>query len=144
MEARTLSLWLERAAHYFVNNRSIATVFSDTMPTEKDLEKMKKEDMLALLKHIYQLPTSVIDCKKPTKNTDHPTMKPLELFGQLMKNSSHMGDSVLDTFGGSGTTLICAEQLKRKCYMVELDPHYCDVILARWEKLTEKKAMKIN
>lgn len=134
--------WKEGAAHYFVNNRSLATVFSDTMPTEKDLEKMKKEDMLALLKHIYQLPTSVIDCKKPTKNTDHPTMKPLELFGQLMKNSSRMGDRVLDTFGGSGTTLICAEQLKRKCYMVELDPHYCDVILARWEKLTEKKATK--
>lgn len=70
-------------------------------------------------------------------------MKPLELFGELMKNSTVKGDPVLDTFGGSGTTLICAEQLKRKCYMVELDPHYCDVIIARWEKLTGKEAVKL-
>lgn len=52
--------------------------------------------------------------------------------------------SVLDLFGGTGTTLIAAEQLNRKCYMMELDPHYCDVIIARWEKLTGKKATKIN
>ena len=61
-----------------------------------------------------------------------------------MRNSTKKGDAVLDLFGGSGTTLIAAEQLGRKCYMMELDPHYCDVIIARWEKLTGKKATKIN
>ena len=61
-----------------------------------------------------------------------------------MKDTTKEGDIVLDAFGGSGTTLIAAEQLNRKCYMMELDPHYCDVIIARWEKLTGKKATKIN
>ena len=69
-------------------------------------------------------------------------MKPVKLIGYLMRNSSKPGDSVLDLFGGSGTTLIAAEQLGRKCYMMELDPHYCDVIIARWEKLTGKTAIK--
>lgn len=57
---------------------------------------------------------------------------------------SNEGNIVLDLFGGSGTTLIAAEQLGRKCYMMELDPHYCDVIIARWEKLTGKKAVKVS
>lgn len=70
-------------------------------------------------------------------------MKPVPLFAYLMRNSSKPGDIVLDLFGGSGTTLIAAEQLDRKCCMMELDPHYCDVILARWEKLTGKEAVKI-
>jgi len=71
-------------------------------------------------------------------------MKPVKLFGYLMQNSSKAGDNVLDTFGGSGTTLIAAEQLGRKAYLMELDPHYCDVIIARWEKLTGREAQKIN
>ena len=136
--------WKEGAAHYFTESRNRTSVIQLAQSlTEKDLEKMKKEDMLVLLKAMLALPTSVINANKPNKNTDHPTMKPLELFGELMKNSSVKGDPVLDTFGGSGTTLICAEQLKRKCYMVELDPHYCDVIIARWEKLTGKEAVKL-
>ena len=61
-----------------------------------------------------------------------------------MLDATKDGDIILDVFGGSGTTLIAAEQLNRKCYMMELDPHYCDVIIARWEKLTGKKATKIN
>lgn len=63
-------------------------------------------------------------------------MKPVGLFAYLMKNSTKPGDSVLDSFGGSGTTLIACEQLKRKGYMMELDPKYCDVIRKRWWKLT--------
>ena len=136
--------WKEGAAHYFTESRNRTSVIQLAQSlTEKDIDKMKKEDMAVMLKAILALPTSVINANKPSKNTDHPTMKPLELFGELMKNSSVKGDPVLDTFGGSGTTLICAEQLKRKCYMVELDPHYCDVIIARWEKLTEKEAVKL-
>ena len=88
--------------------------------------------------------TSVWDIDKPRKCDLHPTMKPVELVSNCLLDGSKEGDIVLDAFGGSGTTLIAAEQLGRKCYMMELDPHYCDVIIARWEKLTGKKATKIN
>ena len=88
--------------------------------------------------------TSVWDIAKPLQSKLHPTMKPVALVANCMKDTTKEGDSVLDLFGGSGTTLIAAEQLWRKCYMMELDPHYCDVIIARWEKLTGKKATKIN
>lgn len=88
--------------------------------------------------------TSVWDIAKPLQSKLHPTMKPVELVANCMKDTTKEGDSSLDLFGGSGTTLIAAEQLNRKCYMMELDPHYCDVIIARWEKLTGNKATKIN
>ena len=75
-----------------------------------------------------------------TANKLHPTMKPVELVGNALKNSTKQEDLVLDLFGGSGSTLIACEQLNRKCRMMELDPHYCDVILKRWENLTGKVA----
>lgn len=74
----------------------------------------------------------------------HPTMKPIPLVGRAISNSSKEGDIVIDLFGGSGSTLIACEQLNRQCRIMELDPHYCDVIIARWEKLTGKKATKLN
>ena len=70
----------------------------------------------------------------------HATPKPIALCSRAIKSSSREGEIVLDVFGGSGSTLIACEQLNRKCYMMELDPHYCDVILARWEKFTGEKA----
>ena len=88
--------------------------------------------------------TSTWKIDKPRKCDLHPTMKPVELVANAMLDATKDGDIILDVFGGSGTTLIAAEQLNRKCYMMELDPHYCDVIIARWEKLTGKKATKIN
>lgn len=88
--------------------------------------------------------TTVMDFAKPTKNDLHPTMKPVPLFAYQIANSSKKGDIVLDTFGGSGTTIIACENLGRKGRSIELDPHYCDVILARWEKLTGKTATKID
>lgn len=88
--------------------------------------------------------TTIWTYDKPRKCDLHPTMKPVDLVANCMKDATKEGDSCLDLFGGSGTTLIAAEQLNRKCYMMELDPHYCDVIIARWEKLTGKKATKIN
>ena len=88
--------------------------------------------------------TTILDFNKPLRNGEHPTMKPLELIGYQIKNSSKKGDVILDLFGGSGSTLIACEQLNRKCFMMELDEHYCDVIIARWEKLTGKTAVKIN
>lgn len=84
--------------------------------------------------------TTVIDFNKPQRNGEHPTMKPVGLFDYQIKNNTKGGDIVLDLFGGSGTTLIACEQNKRIAYLMELDPHYCDVIITRWEKLTGKTA----
>jgi len=77
---------------------------------------------------------------KPQKNLEHPTMKPIELISYPMQNSSKKEDIILDPFGGSGTTLIAAEQTERTCHTMELDPHYCDVIINRWEEFTGQKA----
>lgn len=67
-------------------------------------------------------------------------MKPIKLIARFIVNSSRKGDPVADIFGGSGSTLIACEQLGRKCYMMEFDPHYCDVIIDRWQKFTGKAA----
>ena len=71
-------------------------------------------------------------------------MKPVDLVVQAIKNSSDTGNNILDLFGGSGTTLIACEQTGRNCYMMELDPHYCDVIIERWEQFTGKKAVRVS
>ena len=81
---------------------------------------------------------------KPRESKLHPTMKPIELVANALLNSSERGDIVLDVFGGSGSTLIASEQLGRSCYMMELDPKYCDVIINRWEKLTGKKSEEVS
>lgn len=70
----------------------------------------------------------------------HATPKPIALCSRGIKSSSREGEIVLDFFGGSGSTLIACEQLNRRCFMMELDPKYCDVIIKRWETLTGKKA----
>ena len=80
---------------------------------------------------------SVWEIPKPQKSDLHPTMKPIELIVNALENSSKSGDIIMDLFGGSGSTLIACEQLGRKCYMMELDPHYCDVIRKRWWKFTQ-------
>ncbi len=81
---------------------------------------------------------------KPLRNGEHPTMKPIQLVARALKNSSQVGELVLDMFLGSGSTLIAAEQSNRICYGMELDPVYCDVIIKRWEQLTGQKAVKAN
>lgn len=84
--------------------------------------------------------STVLEFDKPSRNAEHPTMKPVDLLVYLIKNSSKEDNLILDLFGGSGSTLIAAEQTKRKCYTMELDPKYCDVIVKRWETLTGEKA----
>lgn len=74
---------------------------------------------------------------------DHPTQKPLKLVSIAIRNSSKRDDVVLDLFGGSGSTLIAADQLNRVCHTMELDPRYVDVIIKRWEKLSGEKAIKV-
>ena len=87
---------------------------------------------------------SIIREDKPKRSEEHPTMKPVKLIAKLIGNSSREGELVLDIFGGSGTTMIAAEQLGRRCCMMELDPHYADVIIERWEKFTGRKAERIK
>ena len=127
--------WTDGASHYFVDDRTQATVIEDK---RIDISKMKKEEMRELLKDILsdKVSTTVIDENKPAHNADHPTMKPLKLLARLIKNSSRQGEIVLDTFGGSGSTLITCEQLGRRCYTMELDTKYADVIIKRWAKFT--------
>lgn len=84
--------------------------------------------------------STILNFNKPARNAEHPTMKPVDLISRLITNSSKKKEKVLDIFGGSGTTLIACEQLDRQCYMAELDPKYCDVIIKRWEQLTEQQA----
>lgn len=84
--------------------------------------------------------TTVINYDRPNRNDIHPTMKPVGLYGYFIQNSSKQGDIVLDTFAGSGTAIMACEQLNRVCYSMELDPKYCDAIIARWEKMTGNKA----
>lgn len=88
--------------------------------------------------------TTVMEFDRPTKSVEHPTMKPIPLFAYLIQNSSQEGWNVYDSFGGSGTTIMACEQLNRNGFSMELDPHYCDVIINRWETYTGKKAEKIK
>lgn len=83
---------------------------------------------------------TVWDIEKDRDNKLHPTQKPIEVPARAIRNSSVINNIVLDLFGGSGSTLIACEQLNRKCFMMELDEHYCDVIIQRWENLTGKQA----
>ena len=85
-----------------------------------------------------------MDFSRPVNSELHPTMKPVELFAYQINCSTQKGDEVLDCFGGSGTTLIACEQLGRKCFMMELDPHYVEVIIQRWESFTGQKAVKLS
>lgn len=84
--------------------------------------------------------STVIEWEKPTRNGEHPTMKPVGLFQYQICNNTDKGDLVLDIFAGSGTALIACENSGRKSFNMELDPKYCDVIIKRWENLTGIKA----
>jgi site-specific DNA-methyltransferase (adenine-specific) len=86
--------------------------------------------------------STVLEFNKPARNGEHPTMKPVELIEYCMSNSVVPGGLVLDLFGGSGSTLIACEKTGRNARLVELDPKYCDVIVARWEKYTGQKATR--
>lgn len=136
--------WKDGAAHYFVNTRNLVTVLEDT--ENLDIDHMKKDELKDLLKSILGgcKDTTILDEKKPTKSDLHPTMKPIPLIARQIKNSSRTGENVLDLFGGSGSTLMACEQLGRRCFMMEYDPHYADVIIKRWEDYTGEQAELIS
>jgi len=86
----------------------------------------------------------VWEIKRPKKSDLHPTMKPIELIAKAINNSSKLNNKVFDLFLGSGSTLIACEKTNRKCYGMEIDPHYCDVIVKRWEDYTGNKAERFE
>ena len=87
--------------------------------------------------------TSVFEFPRPKRSEEHPTMKPVDLIRRHVENSSDPGQSILDQFAGSGSTLIACEQTGRRAYLLEIDPLYVDTIVARYEKFTGKKAQRI-
>lgn len=134
----------EGAGHYFIDDRSQDTVFIED---DIDFKAMKKDDLVAYIEQIREAlmaRTSVQFEKKPARSDMHPTMKPVSLVGRFMANSSRRGELVADFFGGSGTTLIAAEQLGRVAYLMEISPKYCDIIINRWEEYTGKKAVRVR
>ena len=135
--------WKE-GSHYFTASRGESTVIPDL--TETDPRKMKKEDLVKLVTTLLAEagPTTVIEMDKPSRSSDHPTMKPVMLFDYLIRNSSRRGDIVLDSFAGSGTTIMACEQDGRKARCMELDPKYGDVIIRRWEDFTGEKAVLLS
>ena len=129
--------WKEGAGHYFCKDFTLTTVIDDDL----DIDKMKKDDMVAMLKQIKeQMPTTVIRHDRPTKSDLHPTMKPVGLVQRMVEWSSMDGWIVLDLFGGSGSTMIACEKTHRKSRLMELDPKFSDVIIKRWQDFTGKKA----
>lgn len=136
--------WKDGAKHYFTNSRGETTVIEDM--TEIDPKKMKKEDLVELVTKMLAetTPTTVLYYDKPSRSEGHPTMKPVKLFDYLIRNSSKKGQIVLDTFAGSGTTIMACEQNGRRARCAELAPGYCDVILRRYEAFTGKKAKLIS
>ena len=133
--------WKEGASHYFIDEYNNPTVIEDNL----NIDLLKKEELKKLVEDLLtdRVPTTIIHEDKPLKNDKHPTMKPINLLSLQIKNSSKKEEIVLDLFGGSGSTLIASEQLNRKCYMMEYDPKYVDVIIDRWETLTGQKAVLI-
>lgn len=136
--------WKAGAGHYFTPRRDLTTVIDAAQAI--DIDSLNKDELRKMLHLIVDasLPTTVIDCDKPLRSAEHPTMKPIPLIAQQVKNSTRRHEIVLDIFGGSGTTMMASEQLGRKCCMVEYDPGYCDVIVKRWEELTGRQAERLG
>lgn len=134
--------WKDGASHYFIDDRSLDTVIDDKV----NLNRLSKNELKEMLSNILTQgqANTIIYENKPTKNAEHPTMKPVRLMARLILNSTRKGENVLDPFGGSGSTLVAAHQMGRCAYLMELDPKYCDVIVDRYEKLTGQKAVLLS
>lgn len=128
--------WKEGASHYFIAERDHSTVLERAKSllsgkaTQTELRACIKELTTALSEG-----TDVLRYGKPNKSKLHPTMKPIPLFGELIRNSSRRGESVLDPFAGSGTTLVACHDMGRNAYAMEYSPNYCQVIINRLKEL---------
>jgi len=141
--------WKPGAAHRWYGGRKQTTVIdAEEMPfvvasdgsllidTGSGTIRITGADM-----KVEELVSSVLRHEKPSRNAEHPTMKPVGLVLEHLKNSSRRGDLVLDPFGGSGTTMIAAQKIGRKARLMEMDPRFADVIVRRWEDFTGGKAV---
>lgn len=121
--------WKDGASHYFVDNRSLATVIEED---EENLKEMTKSESISYIKTMQDTsPTTVFYEDKPVRNDIHPTMKPLKLIARCVLNSSKKGDKILDSFNGGGSTLMVCERSERVCYAMELDPVYVERTIKR-------------
>ena len=134
--------WKAGANHYWDGRRDLTTVYDE----KPEYKKMNKDQLLQEIAKLRgdNVPSTVIYEDKPARSEDHPTMKPVKLFERLIKNSSKEDDAILDPFGGSGTSIIAAEKLNRTAYVMELDPHYCDVIRRRWTKWAKDNGVEVG
>jgi len=111
----------------------------------ESIDLMTEDEVRNTLKNLLSEENSdIIREKKQLVNDLHPTMKPVRLIAKLIQNSSNKDDVILDLFGGSGTTMIAAEQTGRSAYLMELDPKFVDVIVRRYETFTGQKAVLLN
>lgn len=134
--------WKDGAAHYFTDDRTLTTVIE----TGIDIDKLKLSEARALLKKLLgpKVPCTVINEDRPKRNDEHPTQKPVRIIAQMVLNSSRPGAIVADFVAGSGTLMVAAERTNRKARLMEIDPRWVDVIIARYEKLTGNKAVRIK
>ncbi len=142
--------WKPGAAHKWHGNRKQKTVIDLNLPSltqnEDGTWQAIIDGRLFLLSgqdfKIEEMSTTVIDVPKPVKSLDHPTTKPVALVEKMVSNSSPSGGLVLDSFGGSGSTLMACEVLGRRCATVELDPKYAQRIIMRWQNFSGNQAFR--
>ena len=134
--------WKEGAGHYFTDDRTKQTVIEDKI----DVRKMTKPEMRELLEKMLadSTLTTILRADKPFRSQYHPTMKPILLLAPLIANSSRKGETVLDPFLGSASTMVAAHQLGRTCYGIEFDPKYCQVAVDRMIKLDPELRLTKN
>ena len=131
----------EGATHYVSDDFTKVTVITEP----EKLHSMTREQLIEEIKKIKRMmKTTVLDYDRPRVSELHPTMKPVDLLQQLIENSTQQGWIILDLFGGSGSTMIAAETMGRRTYMMEYDPKYAQVIIDRWTDHTKTQAIKIN
>lgn len=135
--------WKEGAGHYYNNDFTATTINTKQKPLNQMSEK-EKDDYIKELEAYISDGTTTLMYDKPLKSEYHPTTKPVKLIAEQVSRSSRIGESVMDLFGGSGTTLLACEELNRKCYMMEYEPKYVDIIIQRWEEMTGYEAVKVN
>lgn len=126
--------WFEGSSHYWSGVRNLGDVIGqDKIKRDDDGTPLIRAEACGIESDIWEF-------AKPTVSKEHPTMKPIGLVVRALRNSSKPGDIVLDSFGGSGTTVMAAEQTEREARIMELDPKYVDVEIKRWEQFTGRKA----
>jgi len=129
--------WKEGAGHYFCGDFTRTSVIDDDI----DIKKLNKKELEAMVNSLRtEQKSTALRENRPSKSDLHPTMKPVNLVQRMVEWSSQAGETVLDLFGGSGSTLIACEKTGRRARLMELDPKFCDVIVKRWEDFTGKQA----